>query len=117
MDIENIESILHEVLYIAFYMTSCSHAVNLPTQTWSGSFVLAEGTRGMDACSGLEAFCRGEEDELLGVKKVRFVGSKHIYISEGIRNRKDYESASFHRCYMMLCPGLRFGRKLKGYGP
>ena len=33
----------------------------------------------MDACSGLEAFCRGEEDELLSVRKVRFVGGRYIY--------------------------------------
>ena len=32
----------------------------------------------MDACSGLEAFCRGEEDGLLSVKKMRFVGGVGI---------------------------------------
>ena len=35
----------------------------------------------MDACSGLEAFCRGEEDGLLSVRKVRFVGGRYIHIS------------------------------------
>ena len=42
---------MYVVLYIAFYMQSCSHAVSLPTQTymWPGRFVLAEGARGMDA--------------------------------------------------------------------
>ena len=38
----------------------------------------------MDACSGLEAFRRGEEDGLLSVKKVRFVGGRYNHISEGI---------------------------------
>ena len=33
----------------------------------------------MDACSGLEAFCRGEEDVLSSVKKVRFVGGRYIW--------------------------------------
>ena len=60
----------------------------------------------MGACSGLEAFCRGEEDGLLSVKKdfkkVRFIfgGSRYMLISEGIRNMKEYESASFYGCYM-----------------
>ena len=72
---------LHVVLCMAFYMQFCSHAVSLPTQIWSGRFVLAEGTRGMDACSGLEAFRRGEEDGLWSVKKVRFVGGRYISIS------------------------------------
>ena len=31
------------------------------------------GCMGSDACSGVEAFCRGEEDGLMCVKKVRFV--------------------------------------------
>ena len=44
----------------------------------------------MDACSGLAAFCRGEEDGLLSVKKVKFVGGRCIHISEGIRNMKEY---------------------------
>ena len=66
----------------------------------------------MDACSGLEAFGRGENDGLLSV----FVGGRYIHISEGIRNMKEYESASFYGCYMTLCRWLRFGRKLKGYG-
>ena len=78
------------VLYTAFYMFSCSHAVSLPTQTWSGVLVLAEGTRGMDVCSGLEAFCRGEDDGLLSVKKVRSVRGGYIHISEGTRNMKEY---------------------------
>ena len=88
----------------------------------AGKFVLAESTRGMDACSGLEAFCRGEEDGLLSVKKVRFiknvrfVGCRYIRTSEGIRNMKEYESASFYGCYMTSCPWMGFGRKLKGYG-
>ena len=98
MNLENIGSILHVVLYIAFYMWSCSHADSVPTQTWSGRFVLAESTRGMDACSGLEAFCRGDEDGLLSVKKVRFVGGRYIHISEGVRFMKKYASASFHGC-------------------
>ena len=34
--------------------------------------------------------------------------------SEGIRNMKEHESASFYGCYMTLCPWLRFGRKLEG---
>ena len=38
----------------------------------------------MDACSGLEAFCQGEEDGLLNVKNVRFVTDGYIHISEGI---------------------------------
>ena len=120
MDLENIGSVVHVVLYIAFYMQSCSHAVSLPTQAWSGKFVSAEGTRGMDACSGPEAFCRGEEDGLLSVEKVTFIGGtchRYIHISEGVRNMKEYESASFYGCYMTFCPWLRFGRKMKGYGP
>ena len=32
----------------------------------------------MDACSGLEAFCQGEEDGLLSVERVRFVGGKYM---------------------------------------
>ena len=71
----------------------------------------------MEACSALETFCRGEEDGLLNVKKVRFVGGRYIHSSEGIRNMKEYESASFFGCYMTLCPWLRFGRKLEGYEP
>ena len=71
----------------------------------------------MYACSGLEAFCRGEEDGLLSVENVRFVGGRYIHISEGIRNMKEYESPSFYGCYMTLYPWLRFGRKLKGYEP
>ena len=79
----------------------------------------------MHACSALEAFCRGEEDELLSVKKVRFVGGmigistvySSILISEGIRNKECNKSASFYGCYITLCPWLRLGRKLKGYGP
>ena len=67
----------------------------------------------MDACSGLEAFCRGEEYGLLSVQKVRFVGGRCINISQGIRNMKEYESASFHGCYITLCPWLRFGRKIE----
>ena len=39
------------------------------------------------------AFCRGEEDGLLSVKKVRFVGGRYIHISEGIRNTKEYIKA------------------------
>ena len=68
----------------------------------------------MDACSGFEALCRGEEDGLLRVKKVRFVGD---IISQLISacDMKEYESASFYGCYMTLCPWLRFGRKLNGY--
>ena len=38
----------------------------------------------MDACSGLEALCRGEKDGLLSVKRVSFVGVVYIHISEGI---------------------------------
>ena len=72
---------------------------------------------GSDACSGLEAICRGEEDGLLRVKKVRFVWGRYMHISEGIRNTKENESASFYRCYMTLCPWLRLGQKLEGYGP
>ena len=33
----------------------------------------------MDACSGLEAFCRGEEYGLMSVKRVRFVGGRYIH--------------------------------------
>ena len=51
------------------------------------------------------------------VKKVRFVGGRDMHISEGIRNMKEYESASFYGCYMTLCPWLSFGRKMKGYRP
>ena len=29
---------------------------------------------------------------------------------------KEYESAPLYGCYMTLCPWLRFGRKMKGYG-
>ena len=39
-----------------------------------------------------------------------------MHISEGIRNMKEHESASLCGCDMTLCPSLRFGRKLKGYG-
>ena len=70
----------------------------------------------MGACSGLEAVCRGKKDGMLSAKKVRFVGGRYIFISEGIRIMKEYESASFYGCYMTLCPWLRFDRKLKGYG-
>ena len=50
----------------------------------------------MDACSVLEAFCRGEENGLLSVKKVRFiVGGRYTLISVGVRNMKEYESGSF----------------------
>ena len=52
----------------------------------------------MDACSGLEAFCRGEEDGLLSAKEVRFVWGRYIHISEGIRKMEEYESASFYGC-------------------
>ena len=85
VDLENIGSILHIVLYISFYMLHlyCSHAVSLPTQTWSGRSVLAEGTRDMDACSGLGVFCLGEEDGWLSVKKVRFVGGRYITSLKG----------------------------------
>ena len=65
----------------------------------------------------LKSVCRGEEDGLLSVEKVRFVKGRHIHISEGIRNMKEYKSASFYGCYMTLCPWLRFGRKLEVYGP
>ena len=71
----------------------------------------------MDACSGLEAFCRGEEDRLLRVKKVKFDGGRYIHISEGIRNMKECETASFYGCYMTLCPRLTFGQQLKGCEP
>ena len=47
-------------------------------------------------------------------QKVRFVGGRYIHISEGIRNMKEYEGASFYGCYVMLCSWFRFGRKLKG---
>ena len=70
----------------------------------------------MDACSGVEAFCRGEKDGLLSVKKNRFIWGRYINISEGIRNMKEYESASCYGCYMTSCPWLRFRRKSKGYG-
>ena len=30
---------------------------------------------------------------------------------------EECEIASFYGCDMTLCPWLRFGRKLKGYGP
>ena len=56
------------------------------------------------------AEARNEEDGLLSVKKVKFVGGRYIHISEGIPNMKEYESASFYGCYMTLCPWLRFGR-------
>ena len=81
VDLEIIGSTVHVALYIAFYIQSCSHGLSLPTQTWSGRFVLAEGTRGMDECSGFKAFCRGEEDGLLRVKKVRFDAGTYIHIS------------------------------------
>ena len=106
------------VLCIGLHVQSCSHAVSLPTQTWSGRFILHKGTRGMDACSGLEAFRQGEEDGLLSVKKVRFnVGDRYVHISEEIRNIKEYESRSFYECYMTPRPWLRFGWRWKGYGP
>ena len=76
----------------------------------------------MDERSGvIEAFCRGEEDGLLSVKKVRFVrGRRNIHISEeiickyiiGMQKR-----VVLRGCYMTLSPWLRFGRKLKGYKP
>ena len=70
MDLENIGSILRVVLYIAFYMQSCSHVVSLPAQTWSSRFISDESTKCMDASSSFEAFCRGEEDGLSEKKKV-----------------------------------------------
>ena len=69
----------------------------------------------MDAYSDLKAFCPGEEDGLLSVKNVRFVGRRHVQFSEEIRNMTEYESASFYGCCMTLCPWLRLGRKLKSY--
>ena len=45
----------------------------------------------MDACSGLEAFCRGEEDGLLSVKKVRFAGGRYI----SIRSLKEPRAHNF----------------------
>ena len=53
-------------------------------RTWSGRFVLAEGTRGIDAYSGLEAFCRGDEDGLLSVKKKVKDSSLGVDISEPV---------------------------------
>ena len=54
----------------------------------------------------LEAFRRGEEDESLSVKKseIRWGVGIFIPLSEGIRNMKEYESASFYGCYTTLRP-------------
>ena len=51
----------------------------------------------MDACSCLEAVCRGEEDGLLTVNNLRFVGGRYIHISEGILNTKECVKA---RCFV-----------------
>ena len=71
MDLENVGSTLHHacslvrsLLNVVLY--PCSQFTDTGT---SGRFVLAEGTRGMDSCSGVEAFCRGEEYGLLRAKK------------------------------------------------
>ena len=73
----------------------------------------------MDACSSLKAFSRGKEDGLLSAKNMRFVWGRYMHISEGIRNRKEYEGVPCHGCYLTYveCPWLRLDRELKGYGP
>ena len=59
-------TLVHSLLNVVWWPCSQSPGTGMV----GGRFLLADNTRSVDARSGLEAFCPGEEDGLLSAKNV-----------------------------------------------